>query len=134
LNVGKIKGFGNSNTIKNYIFMYNYPANNKVYFRLKQVDFNGAFEYSKKLVVNAKTDLSNLVLWNSEQRKLIFEDMVDKPKNLTIFGMRGNVINETKLNVDDVSFDLSFLQKGVYLVKLNYNQESYYKKIVINYN
>jgi hypothetical protein len=60
--------------------------------------------------------------------------MVDKPKNLTIFGMRGNVINETKLNVDDVSFDLSFLQKGVYLVKLNCNQESYYKKIVINYN
>lgn len=134
LNIGKVKGFGNSNTVKNYIFMYNYLANNKVYFRLKQVDFNGAFEYSKKLVVNAKTDLSDVVLWNSEQRKLIFEDMVDKPKNLTIFGMRGDVIKETKLNFDDVSFDLSFLQKGVYLIKLNCGKDNYYKKIIINNN
>ena len=47
LNVGKVKGYGNSNTINNYTFTYNYLTNNKAYFRLKQVNFNGTFEYSK---------------------------------------------------------------------------------------
>jgi hypothetical protein len=134
LNVGKVKGYGNSNTINNYTFTYNYLTNNKAYFRLKQVDFNGTFEYSKKLVVNTKNDLSNSVLWISEQRKLIFEDMLNKPKNITIFSMQGGIIQDTKLSFEDVNFDLSFLQKGVYLIRLNCDKDNYFKKIVINYN
>jgi hypothetical protein len=113
---------------------YNYLTNNKAYFRLKQVDFNGTFEYSKKLVVNTKNDLSNSVLWISEQRKLIFEDMLNKPKNITIFSMQGGIIQDTKLSFEDVNFDLSFLQKGVYLIRLNCDKDNYFKKIVINYN
>jgi hypothetical protein len=120
--------------LNNYTFTYNYLTNNKAYFRLKQVDFNGTFEYSKKLVVNTKNDLSNSVLWISEQRKLIFEDMLNKPKNITIFSMQGGIIQDTKLSFEDVNFDLSFLQKGVYLIRLNCDKDNYFKKIVINYN
>lgn len=43
--VGNVTGAGNSNSIKNYSFTENNLATGKYNYRLKQVDFNGNFEY-----------------------------------------------------------------------------------------
>lgn len=50
--VGFVKGFGNSNSPKNYTFVDSetIPAQNRRY-RLKQIDFDGAFQYSETLTV-----------------------------------------------------------------------------------
>ena len=44
--IGFVQGHGNSNSTKDYIFTDNTPPNGKIKYRLKQIDFNGAFEYS----------------------------------------------------------------------------------------
>lgn len=50
--ISKIKGFGNSNTIQNYDFEdHTYFKKDMNYYRLKQVDFNGAFKYSQTITV-----------------------------------------------------------------------------------
>ncbi len=48
-----IQGYGNSNAPKNYSFSDNYPPFGKIYYRLKQVDNDGKFEYSN--LVNIKS-------------------------------------------------------------------------------
>jgi surface protein len=50
-NVGSIIAAGNSSTTKNYSFSVNNTTSN--YYRLKQIDNNGNFEYSKIIFVNA---------------------------------------------------------------------------------
>jgi Secretion system C-terminal sorting domain len=44
--IGFVEGNGNSNSPKNYSYTDNYPPFGKVYYRLKQEDNDGKFEYS----------------------------------------------------------------------------------------
>jgi hypothetical protein len=45
--IGIVRGAGNSNEVINYEYVDKDPGASQVYYRLKQVDFDGAFEYSK---------------------------------------------------------------------------------------
>ncbi len=54
--IGIVKGHGNSNTERNYTFTDSQPLSGVSYYRLKQVDNNTAFAYSK--VVSVKRDVS----------------------------------------------------------------------------
>ncbi|MEZ4980276.1 MAG: hypothetical protein R2769_01560 [Saprospiraceae bacterium] len=44
--IGKVDGAGNSNTIINYFFVDENKSKGLAYYRLKQVDFDGTYEYS----------------------------------------------------------------------------------------
>ncbi len=57
--IGFVEGAGNSNTPKTYSFTDNYPnVSNSIRYRLKQIDLDGKFEYSKEIVVNIKDNSS----------------------------------------------------------------------------
>jgi hypothetical protein len=45
--IATLAGAGNSNTILNYISRDQQPLNGVSYYRLKQIDYNGSFEYSE---------------------------------------------------------------------------------------
>jgi hypothetical protein len=49
--IDKVKGAGNHNGILNYSTIDRNPANGKNYYRLKQTDFDGKFEYSKLVLL-----------------------------------------------------------------------------------
>ncbi len=49
-----VQGHGNSNSPKSYSFEDKNPPVRKVQYRLKQIDFNGAFEYSPMVEVNVE--------------------------------------------------------------------------------
>ena len=56
--IGKVDGVGNSSDIEIYTFIDERPELNRpVYYRLKQVDFDGTFEYSliKKIIIEQAT-------------------------------------------------------------------------------
>lgn len=50
--IGRIKAKGNSSNISNYQFIDNGFAYKTNYYRIKQVDMDGKFDYSKTIVVN----------------------------------------------------------------------------------
>jgi hypothetical protein len=54
--IGFVKGNGNSNSPKNYSFTDNYPQYGMVYYRLKQIDNDGKFEYSDNVVISINTN------------------------------------------------------------------------------
>ncbi len=51
--IGLVNGLINSTVLKNYTFTDNTPPflDKKIYYRLKQIDINGAFQYSKILSI-----------------------------------------------------------------------------------
>ena len=52
--IGKRKGAGNSNEVLKYQYTDNNAPEGTVYYRLKQVDYNGAYEYSEIVVIRDK--------------------------------------------------------------------------------
>ncbi|QHL88528.1 T9SS type A sorting domain-containing protein [Nibribacter ruber] len=52
--IGQVKGNGNSSTLIKYQFVDGQPANGTAYYRLKQVDVDGKFEYTKVIAVNTQ--------------------------------------------------------------------------------
>ncbi len=53
--IGFVEGHGNSNSPKQYSFIDSNPGNSKVEYRLKQIDNNGTFKYSKIIDVALST-------------------------------------------------------------------------------
>ncbi len=53
--IGFVEGAGNSNSPKNYSFIDENPPAGKIKYRLKQIDLNGEFEYSKVVEANVGT-------------------------------------------------------------------------------
>ena len=50
-NIGFVEGHGNSNSPKSYYFVDKGVSNGKYAYRLKQIDSDGKFEYSKEIAV-----------------------------------------------------------------------------------
>lgn len=54
--VGQVKGYGNSNTDRDYFFSHEVSGTAISYYRLKQVDFDGKYEYSGIISVRSEND------------------------------------------------------------------------------
>lgn len=63
--IGFVQGNGNSNSPKVYSFTDQPTGSKSFSYRLKQIDFDGAFEYSDVLIVNLITPNQNELLQNS---------------------------------------------------------------------
>ncbi|MBU2491254.1 MAG: T9SS type A sorting domain-containing protein [Bacteroidetes bacterium] len=50
--IGFVNGYGNSNSFKHYTFYDNEPKKGINKYRLKQIDFNGAYEFSDPVSIN----------------------------------------------------------------------------------
>jgi Secretion system C-terminal sorting domain len=61
--IGSRNGAGNSTTLLQYM-LYDYTATNEIiYYRLKQVDFDGQYSYSKTIVLSPVTSDNNFRLF-----------------------------------------------------------------------
>lgn len=56
--IGEVAGAGNSSSVIDYGFEDNMPLNGIIYYRIKQVDFDGAYAYSNAISVT--TDVQNI--------------------------------------------------------------------------
>lgn len=50
--IGEVPGNGDSREVINYDYVDNFPPLGRIYYRLRQVDIDGAFEYSKVLAID----------------------------------------------------------------------------------
>ncbi|RNI27514.1 T9SS C-terminal target domain-containing protein [Rufibacter immobilis] len=58
--IGQVKGNGNSQVALSYTFLDQQPVAGTTYYRLKQVDFDGAYEYSKMITVKAAPSIQKM--------------------------------------------------------------------------
>jgi hypothetical protein len=125
--IGTLAGSGTSYLTKNYSFIDSRPLSGTNYYRLKQVDFNGAYSYSKTVSVNiesAKPLVKNLFP-NPVENKLSYNVYMASQGNasIEISDLSGRVLyRELKnLNKGDnpLNMDLSFLNNGIYFIRVN---------------
>jgi hypothetical protein len=110
----KVLGAGNSLETINYNFVDVSPLKTTNYYRLKQVDFDGAYEYSPivSVVMNEKEASVYPTLASSE---IVVTQAVG---DATLYDMSGKFVRQFQITDDVQTLDIQDLINGKYLLKL----------------
>jgi hypothetical protein len=136
-----VNGSGNSNSWKSYSFVDANPPTGEVQYRLRQIDFDGKFEYSSIASVNIAAPSSFKLVQNfpnpfNPATVIKFELPQASHVKLRIFNSLGeevvSLINEKKeAGFYSVNFNAKQLPTGVYLYRLETNGYSLTKKMLL---
>ncbi|WP_170110228.1 right-handed parallel beta-helix repeat-containing protein [Flavilitoribacter nigricans] len=115
--IGRVMAVGNSSVPRDYQFTDNFPPVGLVYYRLRQVDVDGAFEYSSILSVDIAKEVElQLIRPYREQLQIVAPADWDwSGTTVRVFSMNGRKLLEAK-GTDRIS--LRELPRAAYLVLL----------------
>lgn len=122
------KGQGNSQTTSIYTDYDEAPHAGLSYYRLKQTDLNGKFDYSD--VRKVMFDANELRVYPNPAKEQIFvEGNWNSLDELEVYDMSGrrlmSQINISVLSTSRVSMDISKLSRGVYTIKYGQTSERF---------
>ncbi len=139
--IGFVNGTGTTTEIQSYSFTDNNISSGNYLYRLKQIDFDGTFEYSNEVevVINVpdKFELSqNYPNPFNPSTKISWQSPVGSWQTLKIFDILGNevatLVNEQKpAGSYNVTFDASTLPSGIYMYKLQAGSFIETKKMIL---
>ncbi|NOZ47739.1 MAG: T9SS type A sorting domain-containing protein [Chlorobi bacterium] len=138
-----VNGNGNSNRLINYEYIDLSPLNGISYYRLKQTDFDGKFEYSD--IVSVSDQVTNILEFKIYPNPVI----QNKPFNIRIYGLVpeteitveiinsiGNIMKSEKVKADlsgniNQFIDTYNLKCGLYFVTFVYQNQMKSSKLII---
>ncbi|TAD86375.1 MAG: T9SS C-terminal target domain-containing protein [Bacteroidetes bacterium] len=113
--VGSVKGTGSNS---NYAF--NYTHSGQAYFKLKLVDKDGSFVYSKILQTNGRT-LSITVGPNPVADRLLVSGLPDGTNTAILYTLSGVTLQAQTVKGANLTMLLSAYPAGTYLLKISNN-------------
>ncbi|MEQ1555104.1 MAG: T9SS type A sorting domain-containing protein, partial [Ferruginibacter sp.] len=124
--IAAIKGKINSTTINAYSYTDNEKYNEQVFYRLKQVDINGKFEYSNIILVDncvSKMNAFSIYPNPSNGNLAIKLNGFTGVQLIQIYNAVGQFVKEEEV-LQNKKINISDLQNGLYIVKLKNNSYS----------
>lgn len=111
--LSRLNAQGNASTLSEYTYMDKAPTKGINYYRLKQMDIDGKYEYSH--IVSATIERAQISFYPNPAKDIInFDQSV---KSVVIYDMMGKEILR-KTNIAS-KLDVSKLAKGIYLIDIN---------------
>ena len=139
--IAYVPGSGTSFSSLNYSIIDEHPESGVSYYRLKQTDFDGTFEYSKILVIeNESEPLGDFSLYPNPSTDgkfvLDFKDQAKEDVLLILYSAMGEIVYSKTIVVEDgdslVAVQLSeSIVPGIYLIVGTSNNELFRKKLVV---
>ncbi len=133
--IEEVQGAGTTIEITNYEAVDKRPILGMNYYRLKQIDFDGQFEYSSIKMVALKAVLSTdgvAVFPNPATEQVVIKVDELSLDNFGIFNLQGqNVINKVIIinrEKTSVTVDIRALPVGLYLIKTGSSVSKLYKQ------
>jgi hypothetical protein len=129
--IGRVGGNGTTSNLVSYTFLDNSPLSGTNYYRLKQIDYNGAYSFSKVVSLNHFTPevavypnpnngaCTIKILTPAEAYSLEITDIQGK----SVYNAAGNEIPER--------IEISNLTPGFYLVRVNLDGQTVSKKLIV---
>ena len=130
----RIDGAGNSSTTLTYSARDERPYKGMSYYRLKQTDFNGQFEYSdiKSVNTNGFNSESVIIHPNPTNGVISISGTKSELAEIKIFNTFGQdiskVVNIVHTNETSATVNLSNLSQGMYYVKTKTKVSKVYKE------
>ncbi len=135
--IGTLSGGGNSNTVLHYSLIDDDPNMGINYYRLKQTDFDGKYEYSPVIAINSEiiemfdisalfpnpaVDFFNFTYKGNEEKELLIE----------IYNHIGELVMDEKVNDYHNTIRTDKLSKGIYFVKFSQEGNTKTSKLIIS--
>ncbi len=124
-----------SSSLKNYSFTDNAPITGTNFYRLKMVDADGKFTYSKIVAVRFFGNSNALQIFPNPAKDILHVQVTGSNDNalLQITDMAGRKLKEQKIALNgttSVSVDINYLPKGMYTLILKTNSKTEHQKFV----
>ena len=139
--ISSIKGNGTTTNGKTYSFVDRNLSPGKYSYKLKQIDLDGSFEYSKKIEVTIKSPENYVLNQNypnpfNPTTRISYSIPLISFVTLKIFDVLGNVIatlvNDTKqAGYYEVKFDGKNISSGVYIYRMQAGGFISAKKLIL---
>ena len=127
-NIGFVIGSGTTTEIRNYSYQDNSVISGSYSYRLKQVDYDGTFEYSNEVYVDVTPSMDYALQQNypnpfNPSTKIRFTIPQASVVNLTVFNAIGEQVkalvnNYYEAGSHEVIFNASNLTSGIYFVRM----------------
>jgi len=139
--IGYVAGFGTTTEPKSYSFIDSKLLEGSYTYRLKQIDFDGSFEYSNEVNIDVELPLEYALEQNypnpfNPSTTINYSIPEDGFVKLAVYNLLGQEIatlvnSFQKADRYDVSFNASGLSSGVYVYKIEATNFSASKKLVL---
>lgn len=132
--IGKITAAGNSVTIKNYSYTDKQPLNNINYYRLKMIDVDGTFTYSKIISVAVNSSEKSFGIYPNPTNNTLYIKLsaTNKEGTLQIINAAGRKVKEQTISLsgNTTSVNVKNLPNGVYDVIVLIGADKYHQKFI----
>ncbi len=119
--IDKVIGAGTTFEEQSYQFNHSEPTDGVNFYRLKQVDFDGDYEYSRIISVNLRKS-SSWNLFPTQSNDMITLDWSDayKAESISIFNLNGKMVYSDKIDSEQQSEYISIANfpSGGYFLKM----------------
>jgi hypothetical protein len=141
--IGFVEGYGNSNSPKDYSFTDENVPCGKVQYRLKQIDTDGKYEYSKTIEIEIQAIIKEFSLFQNYPNPfnpvttIKYSLPVSGSVTIKIYDVLGNEITTLINNVikepgyHSLEFNAKLLPSGIYFYKLTTNGFSFTRKLML---
>ncbi len=134
----EIAGAGNSMNVLTYYYTDYTPYHDVNFYRIKQVDFDGKYEYSEVVMANKAVEQNgkDIKLFPNPAKDMVF---IETPNSATggkisIVDIGGRIVRSESFNSNEVlKLDVQLLPSGVYFVKLQDTDTKIGKRLVIKH-
>lgn len=131
-----IEGAGNSNVMNTYSFTDDELKGNTSYYRLKQVDFDGATTYFEIIASSCDVSDFNVSQFVLTENSLVFNVNASVQENLTIYfyDYRGRLISSSKKvavkGINSIDINGFNIDAGIYLVSIVGESQKFSTKLL----
>jgi hypothetical protein len=136
-NIGFVKASGNTSTVSDYEFSDPTLIQGLVYYRLKEIDINGAEQYSPIMTLHDGSSASVKVGPNPNDGNFnIALTNISSDVNITILNLLGTVVYTKYLNhiaayyLHEISFS-DLLAKGIYILSVQSPEGNWVERVVV---
>ncbi len=139
-NIGKVTAAGNSSGTRRYAFTDELPPSaspSTHYYRLKQTDYDGRFEYFGPVSVSlSPADNWSLIFENpaAEQLKGSLTCTEDADITVQIIDLQGRIVKTEQLSTvkgsNFLQVDINGMDQGLYFIKVFHHQKALVSKFV----
>lgn len=135
--IGKVFGAGNSNAFISYPPFIDYNSNGETaYYRLKQVDFDGQFEYFNIVATNCGSITGfdvNQIVFSDDQLGFNISISADEKFQVYLYDALGKIITSKTLTVttgfNPIQLDRIHLSRGIYMLSIIGEKNNFSSKV-----
>ena len=132
-----IKGGGTTFETQNYTYEHQRPNQGTNYYRLKQLDHDGVFEYSKIIVIEVASKGSGFTLFPNPIadgfRQISLQSNLKKPSVFTLYNQMGQQVYQMPIAAEAQYLDIQLpaLISGFYTAVLESGRERFVERLMV---